>query len=277
MPPRINKAEICQEAACTYIRDPLTVLLFFLPFEDISIRNKTFSVSHLIRTALEFLGDRCLYGFLGRALMAVLPDNIELYMPIMSALGSNLVLGEITATLKLHHKTEDKTGGDVFETLQGASIMDRLDNWEAVEERAVAMFTPIILACASALLDPKRKANSSNNDQPFKRGPKRRICRHQRSIGTCCCARCWTGQTHRVSSEPYKCIHYSPLHSEPNPDAFLPVDNTISHILYPTPVPPCPRKVRPHSIHFDDFVSNVYRSITNTSSNNTITSYPNKH
>ncbi|KAJ7718549.1 hypothetical protein B0H16DRAFT_1740021 [Mycena metata] len=261
MPPRINKAEICQEAACAYIRDPLTVLLFFLPFEDISIRNKTFSVSHLIRTALEFLGDRCLYGFLGRALMAVLPDNIELYMPIVSALGSNLVLGEITTTLKLHHKTEDKTGGDVFETLQGASIMDRLDNWEAVEERAVAMFTPIILACASALLDPKRKANSSNNDQPFKRARVRNGGSVVTSAPSVPVAALAAGPAKPTVSPPNPTSVYTTAHSTVNLTRML---SFLSITQSPTSSIPPPS--RP-----------ALANITNTSSNNTITSYPNKH
>ncbi|KAJ7718524.1 hypothetical protein B0H16DRAFT_1797271 [Mycena metata] len=163
----LSHQELCQ-LACRWLRDPLSTPVNFLLFHDLTVRNYTFCDSHAIRTALEFLGDRAIYSFLGRAVMKALPEHVELYLPIIGAIGSNVVLGEFSSTLKMHTKTADKTGGDVFETIQGASLVDDLDDWDAVEARAVEMFTPLIMVCASALLDAKRLASSSNT-QPLKR------------------------------------------------------------------------------------------------------------
>lgn len=48
-------------------------------FQDLNYREDVTAQSHLVRSGLEYLGDRLLYSMSGTALMKVIPDRFTLY------------------------------------------------------------------------------------------------------------------------------------------------------------------------------------------------------
>ncbi|KAJ6542033.1 hypothetical protein DFH09DRAFT_1089361 [Mycena vulgaris] len=153
-PAQSTPIQICQKAAAEWLKVSQDITLF-PSFRNKLNRDATTCHSHLVRSGLEYAGDRILYALVGVTLMRTIPDRVHLFPTILQALRSNYVLGEYMVASKLHRRTSNKGGGDTCETVLGAVLQDR--PYDEIEEWAIPLFQPMILACVAALACGKRK------------------------------------------------------------------------------------------------------------------------
>ncbi|KAJ6542042.1 hypothetical protein DFH09DRAFT_1089370 [Mycena vulgaris] len=161
-PAQSTPIQICQKAAAEWLKVSQYITLF-PSFRNKLNQDATTCHSHLVRSGLEYAGDRILYALVGVTLMRTIPDRVHLFPVTIysfayysSALTSNYVLGEYMVASKLHRRTSNKGGGDTCETVLGAVLQDRPYD-EIEEEWAIPLFQPMILACIAALACGKRK------------------------------------------------------------------------------------------------------------------------
>ncbi|KAJ6542036.1 hypothetical protein DFH09DRAFT_1089364 [Mycena vulgaris] len=153
----------CQKALVDFFKRDGLLLPPFPPFQHQSHQESTTCNSHLVRSSLEYSGDRHLYPLVGVALMRTIPDCPHLYPTLISALTSNVVLGEYMASVKIHARTSNKGGGDTFETVAGAIVDD--SSYADLEAWGVTFFQPAIRACVAALVCGKRKHDEVDLDK----------------------------------------------------------------------------------------------------------------
>ncbi|KAJ6459397.1 hypothetical protein C8R47DRAFT_1328004 [Mycena vitilis] len=173
------KHDQCVKAAEAWLAANCTAVSALPSFRNVANRDATVCSSHLIRSGLEFLGDKSLYQLVGLALMRTIPDRVALYPSILTALTCNSFLGNYMAAQQIHRRTTDKTGGDTCETVVGSLVRDRPDDYGGLEDWAVEFLRPIIYACVSALVPSKRKHQddyTSSPSQEMEQRPAKRSC-----------------------------------------------------------------------------------------------------
>ncbi|KAJ7622750.1 hypothetical protein DFH06DRAFT_1481995 [Mycena polygramma] len=141
------KHDQCVKAAEAWLAANCTIVSALPSFRNVANRDATVCTSHLVRSGLEFLGDKSLYQLVGLALMRTIPDRIALYPSILTALTCNSFLGNYMAAQHIHRRTTDKPGGDTCETVVGSLVRDRPDDYGGLEDWAVDFLRPIIYAC----------------------------------------------------------------------------------------------------------------------------------
>ncbi|KAJ7671389.1 hypothetical protein DFH06DRAFT_1177408, partial [Mycena polygramma] len=149
----------CVSAVHNYMRT--TPLLGFPAFHDPMNEKKVVCRSNRARTGLEHDGDRQLYVMLGIFLRVLCPRSdpraARFYHAAKVALTCNSTLALYMAYLNLQDETEEKEGGDTFETVFAALLDDR--PYKTIAEWLYEAFKPMILLCLETL-SKKRKQES---------------------------------------------------------------------------------------------------------------------